>query len=206
MSQGTSSQQPASPRMVLGRAISKLWWLILLRGVMLVLLGGYALFSPGLTLAALAQVLAIFAIIDGVLSLLAGMMGWSESRGWTLARGAICFLAGLFVLMHPLVVGVLAVTIIVCIIAIQIIATGILEVMVGIQQRKEMQGEGWLIFGGILSVILGSLILAAPAMFGLMLIRIIGSFVILFGIILITNAFRARKLGKSMIDVQSQGN
>ncbi len=195
MSHETSSPQPASPRVVLGRAISKLWWLILVRGVMLVILGGYALFSPGLTLAIFAQVLAIFAILDGVLALMAGAMGWSESRGWTLARGAICLLAGLFVLMHSAIVGVLAVTIVVCIIAFQIIATGILEVMVGIQQRKHMEGEGWLIFGGILSIILGSLILAAPAMFGLMLIRIIGSFVILFGIILITNAFRAESWG-----------
>ncbi len=164
-------------------------------------LGAYALFSPGLTLAVFAQLLAIFAIIDGVLSLMAAAMGETESRGWTLARGAICLLVGMFVLMYPLIIGVLAVTIVACIIAFQIIATGILEVMVGIQQRKHMEGEGWLIFGGILSIILGSLILAAPAMFGLMLIRIIGSFVILFGIILITNAFRARKLGKSMIDV-----
>ncbi len=194
-----ASVPPSAPlRTSLAKAISKMWWVLLLRGIALVLIGLYALFTPALTVAAFVQVLAFFAIFDGVLAVLASIMGGVESRGWLFARGMLCIILGVFVAAYAIPVGVFTATVIAVVIAIQIVASGILEIMVGINHRKEMEGEGWLIFGGILSIIMGSLLLASPIFAALMMIRIMGVFAILFGGILISNAFRARSLGKRL--------
>jgi uncharacterized membrane protein HdeD (DUF308 family) len=180
---------------VAAECLSRLWWVLLLRGVVLILLGGYAALAPGMTIAALTQVLGIFAIIDGVLAIIAGILGLVESRGWTLLRGVLALLIGAFVFSHPLLVGVLAVTTIVLIIAIQAIAVGVLEIVVAIRDRQTLQGEGWLILSGVLSVVFGLLLCGVPLASGLALVRVVGFFAVAFGIALCVLAFRVRNLG-----------
>ena len=179
-------------------AISRLWWLVLLRGIVLVILGGYALAKPGMTLVGFTHVLGIFVLIDGVLAIIAGVLGWTESRGWTIVRGALGIIIGGFVLGHSVVVGAITATIIVLIIAFQSIFSGVLEIVVAIKERKQIDGAGWLIFSGVLSVIFGMLLLTAPLASTLVLIRILGVFAILFGIALVSNSFRLRKLGEKL--------
>ena len=70
--------------------------------------------------------------------------------------------------------------------------------MVAVREGKHIEGEGWLIFSGVLSIILGILLLASPLMTALLLIRVIGVFVTIFGCVLVSNAFRARALGKRL--------
>lgn len=192
MSDVQSTVQPGDRRAKLARAIGRVWWVILMRGVLLVVLGGCELFIPGLTLAAFAQLLAIFAIFEGVFALMTAALSEKRVKGWTLGRGVICILLGMLVLSFSRSFSLLVLTIIVCIFAVQVIVAGILEILVGLQHRREMQGEGWLILGGILSIIFGSMLLAAPAAWGLVLIRLIGVFVILFGAVMIRYALRAR--------------
>lgn len=178
--------------------ISSIWWLMLLRGIVMIALGGYALFTPGLTLVALTQVLAIFAIIDGVLAIVAGAMGWVESRWWTLLRGVLGIVVGLFVFVHPIVVGTIAAMIIIFVIAFQSIAGGILEIIVAIRERKKIEGEGWLILAGVVSIIFGVVLLMAPLLAAAVFIQVFGVFAIIFGIALIVQSFRLRKVGKKL--------
>jgi uncharacterized membrane protein HdeD (DUF308 family) len=190
---------PSAPmRTRLADAISKMWWVLLARGIALTVLGLYALFMPAKTLEALVALLAFFAIFDGVLAVLASIMGGVEARGRLLVRGLLCMLIGVFVAVFALPIGLFTAGVIAVIIAIQILIAGILEIMIGINHRREMEGEGWLIFGGILSIILGSLMLASPLLTARMLVRIAGTFAIFFGVILISNAFRARRLGQRL--------
>lgn len=193
-----SESTATNPEQRIGQVISELWLLVLLRGILLVILGGYALAQPGLTLVALIKVIAIFAILDGAIAIAAGIMGTTESRGWTILRGVLAILAGAFVLGHPLVVAGFGMTVVVLIIAFQTIACGVFEIMVAIRERKQLEGEGWLILSGILALIFGAMLLAAPFVSGLIMISILGAFTILFGVILIVNSFRMRKLGRAL--------
>ena len=102
-----------TPREAVAGLISSLWWLMLLRGVLLVILGIYALSQPGMTLLAMTQVLGVFVLVDGVLAVISSIMGWTESRSWTIARGVLGILLGIFVLGHPVVVGAIAATVVV---------------------------------------------------------------------------------------------
>ena len=80
----------------------------------------------------------------------------------------------------------------------QAIAGGVLEIIVAIRERKEIEGEGWLILGGLLSIVFGGILLMAPFTSSLILISILGVFAICFGVALIVNSFRVRKLGKTL--------
>jgi len=197
MSDATTTSQP-TPRDNVADMISGIWWLMLLRGIVLIALGIYALFTPGLTLVALTQVLAIFAIIDGILAIIASAMGWVESRGWTLLRGVLGIVIGLFVFVHPIVVGAIAAMIIIYIIAFQSIFGGILEIVVAIRERKKIEGGGWLILAGVVSILFGVVLMMAPMLAAAVFIQVFGVFAIIFGVALIVQSFRLRKVGKKL--------
>jgi uncharacterized membrane protein HdeD (DUF308 family) len=60
--------------------------------------------------------------------------------------------------------------------------------------RKDIKGEGWLIAGGVLSVLFGLFLYARPGAGAVALIWMIGAFAILFGIVLVALSFRLKGL------------
>ncbi|QDS89173.1 hypothetical protein EC9_33700 [Rosistilla ulvae] len=170
------------------------WWVLLLRGLLLIVLGLYALFSPGLTLLAWAFMIGCFLIADGVLAVVAGLAGWTESRGWTIFRGVVAIAAGVFAAGHPALIGAVAAMTVVLLIAAGSILSGILEIIVAIRERKAIEGEGWMILDGVFSILFGVVLALAPLFSASVLIRISGGFAILFGLVAIYCAFQFRKL------------
>jgi uncharacterized membrane protein HdeD (DUF308 family) len=65
-----------------------------------------------------------------------------------------------------------------------------------IQLRKEIEGEGWLILSGILSILFGIIVFAQPGIGIATLMMIISIFAILVGILLIVLSLKLRKSGK----------
>lgn len=192
-----SNSAASLPRERLTEAISSLWWLPLVRGIVLLILGGYALLNPGMTAIALAQVVGAFMVVDGILAIIAGIVGQTPSRLWTIVRGALAILVGLFVFAHPVAVAALATEIIIYVIAFSMILCGLVEIVAAIRDRKEIEGEGWLILSGAIGGLFGVLLLATPVAFGLFMVRVLGAFAIINGIALIVLAFRVRRLGKT---------
>ena len=193
-----SEASSETPRDRVEGALGSLWWLPLIRGILLFLLGGYALFRPGMTIGALAQVVGIFVIVDGILSIVAGIMGDVPSRGWVIVRGLLEILVGAFVFANPLIVAGVTATILVSVLAFSAILSGVLEIVAAIQDRKQIEGEGWLILGGAITVLFGVVLLIAPLSFGLFMVRVLGAFAIFSGVSLIVLAFRLRGLGKKL--------
>jgi uncharacterized membrane protein HdeD (DUF308 family) len=58
------------------------WWLIVLRGVIAILLGLAAFLWPGLTWLALVLLFGIYAIADGLLSLITGVKNTKDEPRW----------------------------------------------------------------------------------------------------------------------------
>ena len=190
------SEAPESARDRVAEAIGNLWWLPLLRGILLLILGGYALFRPEMPIGALAQIIGFFVMIDGSFAILAGILGKVPSRLWVIVRGTLATLAGLFVIANPLLVSGITATVLLYILAFTAILVGLIEIAAAIHDRKEIEGGGWLVFGGALSVLFGVLVLMAPLSFGLLVVRVLGSYAIFSGVSLIVFAFRVRGLGK----------
>lgn len=186
------------PAQRVSELLGQFWWIVLLRGIVLCVLGLYALLQPGMTLGALTILLGIYVLIDGILAIVAGIMNWTSSRGWTIARGVLGVVVALVVLAHPFVVGTIAAVTLLFFFVAQLIAGGILEIVAAVRDRKEIDGAGWLFVGGVLSILFGLLLAAAPLLSAVALIRVVGIYALIFGVALIANSLQLRKLGKRL--------
>jgi uncharacterized membrane protein HdeD (DUF308 family) len=77
-------------------------------------------------------------------------------------------------------------------IAIRAIATGVLEIVAAIRLRKEIEGELLLILAGLASVAFGVLLVARPGPGALAVLWLIGSYAMVFGVLLLILAFKSR--------------
>lgn len=186
-----------SPAPPLLQAVAANWWILLLRGILLVVLGLYALLNPGISLLAWAFVVGCFLVADGILAIVAGIAGWTESRGWAIARGAIALLAGGFAVAHPAVFGAIAGLTVIFVLAAWAIIGGVLEIVVAIRERKAIEGEGWMILNGVFSILFGVVLVMAPLISLALFIRVCGAFAIVFGLVAVFTSLKLRKLKPS---------
>jgi uncharacterized membrane protein HdeD (DUF308 family) len=178
------------------QAVKALWWLVLIRGVLAVLFGLYALFSPAAALLALVYVFGFYAIMDGVAALAVGFRHRRTSHwGWHVAQGVVSLIAGLIALFWP---GptVLA---LVFIIAVWSIVLGVTEIVEAFQARRHGSTSwGWLLVGGIVGILFGVVLISSPAAGALALLWVIGVFALVFGVVYVVWAFRLRSAAKAV--------
>ncbi len=176
------------PRPML-RALAKNWWLLLLRGLLGILFGVLTFIWPGVTLVTLVLLYGAYALVDGVLALVAAVMGGAPAPRWWLAIvGLFGIAAGVLTLLWP---GMTALALLLFI-ATWAAAIGIMQIVGAIRLRKEIDNEWLLIAGGVLSVIFGAVMLLQPGAGALALVMIIGAYSISYGILLVSFAFRLR--------------
>ena len=173
-------------------ALAKSWWLLLLRGIAAIIFGILAFVWPGLTLVTLVLLYGAFALVDGVISLIAAFTGGAKPvpTWWLVVVG----LLGSPRASSP--------------------SRGrhhgdpscAVHRRLGIgarhfrDHRRNPAAQGdrqrWmLILGGVLSVVFGLIVLFAPGAGALGLIWVIASYSIVFGILFIALALRLRKYG-----------
>lgn len=109
----------------------KHWWSFFIRGIVATLFGAVAIVLPGMTLEILAMLLAVFLVVDGLLSFIASRQGRRTKSSWglLLLEGVVGITLGLFAFIWP-GVTVLA---IVLIIGVWAVLTGILEIIAGVK-------------------------------------------------------------------------
>src|SRR5215210_2375033 len=156
------------------------WWALLIRGIAAVLFGLAALLWPGLTLYVLIF-FGAYALVDGVLAIVAGIRG-TEGRRWLLlSEGILGVLAGLIAFFYP---GITALVLL-YVIAFWAILTGVLEVVMAISLRREIENEWLMGLGGALSVLFGMVLAVLPGVGLLSLVWLIGIYAIVFDVALI---------------------
>jgi uncharacterized membrane protein HdeD (DUF308 family) len=186
--QAVSAPQPTRPLL---HALAKNWWLLLLRGIAAIIFGVLAFIWPGLTLLVLVILYGAYALVDGVLSLAAAVMG----RGgpvptwWLVVVGLLGIAAGILTFVWP---GITALVLILFIGAWALV-TGIFEIIGAIRLRKEIDDEWMLILSGVLSVLFGLGVMILPGAGALALIWVIAIYAIIFGVLMIALALRLRK-------------
>jgi uncharacterized membrane protein HdeD (DUF308 family) len=67
-----------------------------------------------------------------------------------------------------------------------------------IRLRKEIEGELWMAFGGVLSVVFGIILIAAPGAGALAMLTVIAAYAFVVGLSLILLAFKLRSFGKRL--------
>jgi len=176
--------------------LSKHWWVFVVRGVLALLFGIGTFVMPGVTLAALILVYALYALADGVVAIIAAFGARRAGAGfpWTiLLIGLAGIAAGCLTFLYP---GVTALILLYFIAAWHIVR-GASEVAVAIRLRKEIEGEGWLIAAGILSILFGAFLVIRPAAGALALLWLIGAFAVVFGVMVIALGIRLKSLASA---------
>jgi uncharacterized membrane protein HdeD (DUF308 family) len=170
--------------------LGKSWWALALRGLVAILFGLTALFWPGLILAVLIVLFGAYALVDGLLAVVAAFRssGRGMRRPLLLIDGAIGILFGILTLFWP---GLTALALL-YIIAFWTILSGITRIAMAIMLRREIENEWSIALSGVLSVILGIVLILLPGAGLLAYAWLIGVLALAVGIALIYYAFGVR--------------
>jgi uncharacterized membrane protein HdeD (DUF308 family) len=180
----------------LAAILSRNWWVLLLRGIVAIVFGVLTWLLPGISLAALVLLFGAYSMVDGILGAWTAIAGRKEHEHWwvLLLEGLVGIGVGILTLFAP---GVTALALLFYI-AIWAIATGVLEIVAAIRLRKEIEGEWLLVLGGLASVAFGVLLMARPGAGALAVLWIIAAYAVVFGVILVVLAFKARSFARAL--------
>lgn len=164
--------------------------MILVRGVLAVLFGIMIFARPGISLVSLVLLFGAFALADGFGNVVTAIGGRREQeQWWTLLLAGLAGTAlGVLTFFNPAITALA----LLLYIAIWAIATGLLEIVVAIRLRKEIEGEFWMALGGLDSAAFGMLLLARPGEGALAVLWLIAAYAIVFGASLVILALKAR--------------
>jgi uncharacterized membrane protein HdeD (DUF308 family) len=191
MSTTTATQNSTAdfPKGRLGEALVKDWWLLALRGLLGMIFGSIALLMPVATIVALVLLFSAYMLVDGCFSLYAAAraMRRRDSWGMTLLQGLASIIAGVVAFLWP---GI-TVLVFVLLLAAWSIVSGCL-MLAAARNIEGGYGRSWLIFGGIVSLLYGFLMIVSPLIGAVVLTWWLGAFSLVFGVATIVLAFRLR--------------
>jgi uncharacterized membrane protein HdeD (DUF308 family) len=167
-------------------AVGVPWWMVLIEGIALLILGVLLIANPGMTAVILVQFVGLYWLIAGIFKIISIFLD-SSMWGWKLVGGIIGIIAGILVLQHPLWSPFVVGGSLVIILGIQGIIIGI----VGLVQAFQGAGWGAGILGAI-SILIGILFLANIWAFTFSLPWAIAILALIGGVIAIVGAFKLK--------------
>ena len=172
------------------------WWVLVLRGAMAILFAIITFAVPGITIAVLVTIFGFYALFDGILAVISTIKAVQGHRRWGafLFEGVVGILFGLYAIIFPIAAAAAFVTFV----AVWAVFTGILEITAAIRLRRHIQGEWILILVGVLSILVGLTLFAAPVSGAVFLVWVLASYGLIFGVLLITLGFRVRRPPESV--------
>jgi uncharacterized membrane protein HdeD (DUF308 family) len=162
------------------------WWLVLIEGISLLVLGVLLITNPGMTTVILVQFVGLYWLVAGIFKIVSIFMDHAM-WGWKLVAGIIGIIAGIIVLQHPLWSPVMVGASLVLILGIQGIIIGI----VGLIQAFKGGGWGAGVLGGV-SILFGILFLANIWVFTFSLPLAVGILALIGGVVAIVGAFKIK--------------
>lgn len=179
------------------QAISKTWGVLLFLGLLSIAIGIIIMVWPGKTVVVVAVILAIWLVVSGIFEIIRGFgRGLSGGmRALLFIGGVLSLILGLFAFRGFVVEDspLDAVWLLALFVAINFIFSGIAQLFTA---GEVQEGRGWNIFGGIVTLLLGIIILVVPGDV-VLLAWIFGIFVVISGIMLVVSAFRVKSLAKA---------
>jgi len=173
----------------------KHWWQVAVRGLIALIFGILVLAWPGVSLLIFAIIFGAFVFVDGIFTLVAAInyKAGAGRRTWLYIRGIAGIIVGLITFFWPAITALA----LVILIAAWALVTGVMELVFAFRANQESAIRWMFAVSGILSLILGILILAYPVPGTLIIIWIIGAYAVLAGILLIILGFRLRSVKAS---------
>ncbi len=163
-------------------------------GVINIILGILAMLMPVVAGASVLFLLGVLVVAGGIVRIIWAFGSGSFGKGLLMFFiGVLTFLCGIALLANPLFVsGVLTIML-----AIYFVLDGIFEIVAGIKRRPST-GWNWMLFGGIISILLGVIIWRQFPLSGIWAIGILLGIKLLFvGLVMIRAGSAVRSLSKT---------
>jgi uncharacterized membrane protein HdeD (DUF308 family) len=154
-----------------------------------ILFGIIAILWPGITAAALVLLFGAYALVDGVFALVAGLRAAAHHgrSAPLLVEGVLNIIIAIIVFAWPAA----ALVALIYLIALWAVITGIVLIAAGLALVR-LVGEILLILAGVISILLGVILFVAPSAGIVALSWWFGIYALLFGIFMVSAAFRIR--------------
>ncbi|RKD90460.1 HdeD family acid-resistance protein [Mangrovibacterium diazotrophicum] len=164
--------------------------LIMVQGVVLLVVGLILLLFPAASLTTLVFILGVYWLIEGLATVYSAFQQRSHNRHWwwSLISGGLGILAGFIVLAKPGSSTVFTTSFLVSLLGFIAIINGVSALLTANQLKKRQQNGKTYLWRGIFALILGILLIAAPFSSALVIVKIIGIFLILAGLVTIAMA------------------
>lgn len=178
------------------RTLRRLWWLPVLRGLLLLVLGLLLMAQPTASVQAIVWLFGVFAVVDGVVAVVQGLVdrgapGWV----WWVVEGLAGVVVGAAVVLWP---GP-TVRVLVFLLAAWLLVLGVVSILGAVAMSRHL-GTGWhwpLAFG-LVSTLFALLLIARPqgslAVFGVLL----GLFAFVGGALNVVSGFAVRQLARDL--------
>ena len=174
-------------------AINKNWWLVLLKGLILIGLSFIVFNHPGDTLLGITLIIGIGVLLTGIAIIVIALSGRKDidNWGWKLAEGMLDVLFGFILIANPEITAV----VIPFMIGFWAMFYGVILAANAFSSKK----FSWaMLIAGILTIILGYIVIFNPIVFGLTISIWIGITLLFVGIYNVFFAFDIKK-GKSAV-------
>jgi uncharacterized membrane protein HdeD (DUF308 family) len=184
------------------QSVLKNWWVLTLKGVLLIIFGIIAFMNPGVTFAILLTWFGVFLFIDGVLSLINVLSNWkgAEDKWMFVLEGLVNIVLGILIFRAPAAYTIVAVFFM----GFWSIFSGVSRIALAIQLRKEMTGEGWLALSGVLGILFGIIIISNPAIGVATFMYVLAFFALAIGLLLVLLSFKVKNVKSKLVDIKEQ--
>jgi uncharacterized membrane protein HdeD (DUF308 family) len=181
--------QPELTPIVIDR-FRKYWWLFLIRGLLGIALGVFALVFPAATLWAFLLLVGAYLLIDGIATIAKAIQILRSDRHWwvLLLEGILGVVVGLLIFALP---GISLVTL-ALLVGYWAILTGVLALVTAFRLRQHVKGEWLYLVFAVVSILFGLYVIVVPAAGLIYITLMISIYGFVAGITLIGLAFRAR--------------
>jgi len=173
-------------------ALHEHWVLFLIEGIALLVLGAIAVIVPPLATLAFTIFFGWLILISGVIGLVTTFwMKGAPGFWWSLLSAILGIVVGVMLLASP-VVGALSLTFV---LIGFFLVEGAVSIMFALDHKRELSGQwGWMLFSGIIDLILAFMILSGlPSTAAWAIGLLVGINMIFGGAALIAMALHARK-------------
>ncbi len=175
------------------RELANNWWAMLGRGVVAILFGVIALTLPEATLTTLVVLWGFYALISGIIAIVAAVSGAPTGPRWSLAlEGAVALAAAAVTFLQPHLTAL----VLLFLVAAWALIGGVLLLVAAIRLRKEIANEFWLGLTGLVSMAFGIMLFAQPRAGAMAVVWLIGMYSIVFGALWCAFAMRLHGIKK----------
>lgn len=180
----------------LATLLRSVWWLPVLRGLLMIVLGLLLLVEPLGTLVALVWVFGIFAVVDGAVVLLQALLARKRPGfGWLVTEGLVSIAFGALIMLWP---GVTALVLF-YLLALWVLVLGVVAVIVAVTQyrARDLAWSGTLVFG-LVGFLFGLLLAIKPQGTVDVILTVYGLFAFVAGVVMLVSGFATRTLARQL--------